>query len=55
MYVDMGRTPQDRRTPLNVYLNTTLVYICYVCISFAILLALILLIFNVVTMWKPYV
>ena len=48
-----GEPPKDRRTPVNVFLNRALIYVCDVFTGISILVAIVLLIFNIVTIQKP--
>ena len=48
-----GRPPTDRSTPVNVVLNQDLIYCMDVIIGIGIIVAVVLLIFNTVTIMKP--
>ena len=48
-----GEPPKDRRTPVKVFLNPSLIYVCDVFTGISILVAIVLLIFNIVTIQKP--
>ena len=48
-----GRPPTDRSTPVNVVLNQTLIYFSDVIIGIGIIIAVVLLIFNIITVMKP--
>ena len=45
--------PSDERTPQSVHLNNTLVGSGYGFTSIALVVAIVLLIFNLATLWKP--
>lgn len=48
-----GEPPKDRPTPVEMFLNPVLIYICDVFTGISILVAVVLLIFNIVTIQKP--
>lgn len=50
-----GSPPHDRRQPDTKYLNQDLIYACDFFISLAIVVGVALLVFNLSTIWKPWV
>ena len=48
-----GRPPTDRSTPVNVVLNQDLIYFSDAIIGIGIIIAVVLLIFNIITIMKP--
>ena len=47
--------PMDRRTPQNQYMIGQLVIFGHFLTTVAVVIALALLVFNLATLWKPYV